>query len=75
MMMLMVGAYLGLPLTILTLLFASVGGAIVGLLLMRFKKKTLQFALPFGSFIALAAIVALLWGQPLISWYLSLYQH
>jgi len=42
---------------------------------MRFKKKTLQFALPFGSFIALAAIVALLWGQPLISWYLSLYQH
>ena len=75
MMMLMVGAYLGLPLTILTLLFASVGGAIVGLLLMRFKKKTLQFALPFGSFIALAAVVALLWGQPLISWYLSLYQH
>jgi leader peptidase (prepilin peptidase)/N-methyltransferase len=75
MMMLMVGAYLGLSRTIFTLLLASVVGAIFGLLLMRFKKKDLQFALPFGTFIAPAAFIALIWGQQIISWYLSLFQH
>lgn len=74
MMMLMVGAYLGLARTIFTLLLASVVGAVFGLLLMRFKKKDLQFALPFGSFIAPAAFVALIWGESIIAWYLSLFR-
>jgi len=74
MMMLMVGAYLGLSRTILTLLLASVVGAIFGLLLMKFRGKDLKFALPFGSFIAPAAFVALVWGDPLITWYLSLFK-
>ncbi|MCR4396182.1 MAG: A24 family peptidase [Candidatus Saccharicenans sp.] len=74
MMMLMVGAYLGLSRTILTLLLASVVGAIVGLLLMKFRGKDLKFALPFGSFIAPAAFVSLVWGTPLITWYLSLFR-
>ncbi|MGB9906858.1 MAG: prepilin peptidase [Candidatus Saccharicenans sp.] len=74
MMMLMVGAYLGLSRTILTLLLASVVGAIVGLLLMKFQGKDMKFALPFGSFIAPAAFVSLVWGTPLITWYLSLFR-
>lgn len=74
MMMLMVGAYLGLSRTILTLLLASVVGAIFGLLLMKFRGKDMKFALPFGSFIAPAAFVALIWGDPLITWYLSLFK-
>ncbi|MGQ9801427.1 MAG: prepilin peptidase [Candidatus Saccharicenans sp.] len=73
MMMLMVGAYLGLGRTILTLLLASVVGAIFGLMLMKFRGKDMKFALPFGSFIAPAAFVALVWGHPLIAWYLSLF--
>jgi len=74
MMMLMVGAYLGLGRTIFTLLLASVVGAIFGLGLMKFKKKTLQYSLPFGSFIAPAAFVALVWGDQIITWYLSLFK-
>lgn len=74
MMMLMVGAYLGLSRTILTLLLASVVGAIVGLLLMKFRGKDMKFALPFGSFIAPAAFVSLVWGNSLITWYLSLFK-
>ncbi|MCI4445886.1 MAG: prepilin peptidase [Candidatus Aminicenantes bacterium] len=73
MMMLMVGAYLGLARTIFTLLLASVVGAVFGLLLMGFRKKNLQFALPFGTFIAPAAFVALIWGERLITWYLTLF--
>ncbi|MBC7349969.1 MAG: prepilin peptidase [Candidatus Aminicenantes bacterium] len=74
MMMLMVGAYLGLSRTILTLLLASVVGAIVGLLLMKFRGKDMKFALPFGSFIAPATFVSLVWGNSLITWYLSLFK-
>lgn len=75
MMMLMVGAYLGLSRTIFTLLLASVVGAVVGIFLLKFCKKDLQFALPFGTFIAPAAFVALIWGEQIISLYLSLFRH
>lgn len=75
MMMLMVGAYLGLSRTILTLLLASVVGAVFGLLLVAFRGKDMKFAMPFGSFIAPAAFVSLIWGEPLITWYLSLFPH
>lgn len=75
MMMLMVGAYLGFSRTILTLLLASVVGAMFGLLLVAFRGKDMKFAMPFGSFIAPAAFVSLIWGDPLITWYLSLFPH
>lgn len=74
MMMLMVGAYLGLSRTVLTLLLASVVGAVFGLLLMKFRGKDMKYAMPFGSFIAPAAFVSLVWGEPLITWYLSLFK-
>ncbi len=73
-MMLMVGAFLGWKQTLLTLILASIGGAIVGVFFIIFKKKDLQHALPFGTFLAPAAFVALLYGQPIIDAYLSLYR-
>ena len=48
-------------------------GALVGVVVMAAKKKDLQFALPFGSFLAPAAYAALVWGDRLISAYLGLY--
>ncbi len=74
MMMLMVGAYLGLSRTVLTLLLASVVGAVFGLMLMKFRGKDMKYAMPFGSFIAPAAFVSLVWGEHLITWYLSLFK-
>jgi leader peptidase (prepilin peptidase)/N-methyltransferase len=73
-MMLMVGAFLGWKQTLLTLILASVGGAVVGVFFIIFKKKDLQHALPFGTFLAPAAFVALLYGQQIIDAYLSLYR-
>jgi leader peptidase (prepilin peptidase)/N-methyltransferase len=69
-MMLMIGAYLGWVQTFLTLLLASLVGALVGVLFILFKKKDLQYALPFGTFLAPAAYISLLWGKTLISAYL-----
>jgi leader peptidase (prepilin peptidase)/N-methyltransferase len=57
-----------------TLLVGSFVGALVGLFLMSFRKKDLQFALPFGTFLAPAAFLALVWGDRIIHAYLSLYK-
>jgi leader peptidase (prepilin peptidase)/N-methyltransferase len=73
-MMLMVGAYLGLARTLLTLILGSFAGAVVGVFLIAGRKKDLQFALPFGTFLAPAAFVAALWGERIVSAYLGLYR-
>lgn len=73
-MMLMVGAFLGAPRTLFVLVLASFAGALFGIYLIARKGKSAQFALPFGTFIAPAAFVALLWGERIVRAYLSLYK-
>jgi leader peptidase (prepilin peptidase)/N-methyltransferase len=73
-MMLMIGAFLGWKQTLFTLILASLGGAVVGVIFIVFKKKDLQHALPFGTFLAPAAFIALLYGPQIIEAYLSLYR-
>jgi leader peptidase (prepilin peptidase) / N-methyltransferase len=72
-MMLFVGAYLGWRGALLTLVLASFSGALVGVFLIVCRKKDMQHALPFGSFLAPAAFVALVWGDRILRAYLSLY--
>lgn len=73
-MMLMIGAYLGFEKAILTLILASFAGALVGIFLLFFRKKDLQYALPFGTFLAPAAFFSLLWGERIIKAYFGLYK-
>ena len=70
-MMALVGAFTGPAGVAVTMFAASVVGAITGLALIPLKGKTLQNALPFGCFLAPAAIVALLWGRAAVSAYLG----
>jgi leader peptidase (prepilin peptidase) / N-methyltransferase len=73
-MLLMIGAYLGLARTLLTLILASFVGALVGVFFIVRRKKDLQFALPFGTFLAPAAFIAALWGERIVNAYLGLYR-
>jgi leader peptidase (prepilin peptidase)/N-methyltransferase len=69
-MMFMVGAYLGWRLTILTIFVGVLGGSVIGILLMaRQRQRNMQMLLPFGVFLGLGAIAALLFGSPLVEWY------
>jgi leader peptidase (prepilin peptidase)/N-methyltransferase len=69
-MMFMVGAYLGWRLTILTIFVGVLTGSIIGILLMaRQRERNMQMLLPFGVFLGLGAIAALLFGSPLVEWY------
>ena len=71
-MMALVGAFTGPAGVAVTLFSASVVGAVTGLALIPLKGKTLQNALPFGCFLAPAALVALLWGRRAVAAYLGI---
>jgi len=69
-MMFMVGAYLGWRLTILTIFVGVFSGSIIGIFLMvRSGQRNMQMLLPFGVFLGLGAIAALLFGAPIVEWY------
>ena len=69
-MMFMVGAYLGWRLTILTIFVGVLSGSIIGILLMaRQRERNMQMLLPFGVFLGLGGIAALLFGAPVVEWY------
>lgn len=72
-MLAMIGAVLGWPLMLLTLVLASFAGSLVGVGLMAAGRGTMQAALPFGTFLALGALVAAVVGDPIIAWYLAFY--
>ena len=71
-MMLMAGAFLGLKRTLLTILAGSVLGSVLGLAFMLAKRKESDYELPFGTFLGMAAVLAMFFGTPLLNWYLSL---
>jgi len=69
-MMFMVGAYLGWRLTIVTIFLSVLSGSVIGvLLMMRQGRKDLQMLLPFGVFLGIGSIIALLTGVHLVEWY------
>ncbi len=73
-MLAMVGAFLGWPLMVLTLVLASFAGSIVGVTLVASGRGSLQAALPFGTFLALGSLVAAVAGDPILAWYLAFYR-
>jgi len=73
-LMLMIGAYLGWLQAFFTLIIASFAGAIIGVFFIIFRKKSLSYSLPFGTFLAPSAFFSLLWGKQIISAYLGLFR-
>jgi leader peptidase (prepilin peptidase)/N-methyltransferase len=71
-MMLMVGAYLGWRLTILTILIAALSGSLAGIsVMLKRGSRDMQMMLPFGIFLGIGSIVSLLFGTRIIDWYAS----
>ena len=71
-MLAMIGAFLGVHGVIVTLVFASLAGSVVGITLLARGSIELQGKLPFGFFLAAGAAVALFAGEPLARAYLAL---
>ncbi len=65
--------YLGTAGLILAMLLAFVTGGAIGGLLLLTKQRKRNETIPFGPFLALGALLSLLFGNTLIDWYLSVF--
>ena len=72
-MLAMIGACLGWPAALLTLLAASLLGSLIGLAVLAAGRGDARYPLPFGSFLAVAAFACTLVGDELIAWYAAFY--
>lgn len=71
-MMFGVGALLGWRLTFLSIFLGAFSGAVAGILLIsKSKDKNMQAQIPFGIFLGIGSIIALLFGENLIGWYIE----
>jgi leader peptidase (prepilin peptidase)/N-methyltransferase len=68
-MLAMIGAFLGWKAVLVTLILGSFSGALLGIALIIAHRGTMRLALPFGTFLALGALAAMLVGDRLIAWY------
>ena len=70
MLMLMIGTFLGLPLTLLTILLGSLGGTIIALSFTIAAPRFRNYPWPYGTFLGIAAIYSALDGTRLVDAYL-----
>jgi leader peptidase (prepilin peptidase) / N-methyltransferase len=65
----MIGAFIGWKGVLVTIFIASASGTIVGILLMLIAHKNIKYAVPFGPFLAIGAVIYVFIGSELIHWY------
>lgn len=68
----MFGALLGPGLALLAILLAAFAGSLTGVAMMARGRGTMKTALPFGVFLAPAAMIAWVWGGPWLAAYARL---
>lgn len=67
-----IGAFLGTRAVLFTIFFSSLVGSIAGLLMITFKCRTMKSRIPYGPYIAFAAVVWILWGPAIWNAYLNI---
>ena len=65
----MIGAFIGWKGVLVAIFIASATGAFVGFFLMLVAHKNMKYAVPFGPFLSMGAIVYIFKGSELIQWY------
>ena len=65
----LLGAIVGWPKILIAIFLAYFSGAILSLILVGLKKKDFKSQMPFGTFLAAATVVVILWGDAIWRWY------
>jgi leader peptidase (prepilin peptidase)/N-methyltransferase len=69
----LLGAFLGWQKMLLSVLLASVAGTVVGLLAIALRGRDMRYALPLGTFLGAAGVLAVFVGDALLAWYRELF--
>jgi len=66
------GLLLGWPNIFVGMFLAFVIGAVVGIVVVVWKKSSLKAKIPFGPFLVLGTVITLMYGDGILQWYLGL---
>ncbi len=69
-----IGLATGFPSIILALLIAVLAGGATALLLVLTRVKGLKSYIPYGPFLVIGGVVALIYGPQIVAWYFRFYQ-
>ena len=64
---LFMGLFLGYPGILVAMYLAFISGAVVGVILMLFRKKEKLSPIPFGPFLMFGTVIAYWWGENILS--------
>ncbi|MBI2353490.1 MAG: prepilin peptidase [Deltaproteobacteria bacterium] len=68
----MMGAFLGWKAIPFIIFVGSLFGSLVGVSMMMLQKRDSKLAIPFGPYLAFAAVLYVFYGRRIIQWYFSL---
>jgi len=73
-MLAMIGAFLGWKLMLLTLVLSSFAGSVIGVGIIALGRGGMKSMLPFGTFLAVGALIAAVTGDVIVDWYVGFYR-
>ncbi len=66
------GAATGFPLILVAIFAGIITGGVTGILLIVLRRKGRKETIPFGPFLAIGTMIALMWGETLLRWYIGM---
>jgi leader peptidase (prepilin peptidase)/N-methyltransferase len=69
----LIGLVSGFPLVVFSMVIGVVIGGIVAVILLSTKKKGRKDVIPYGTFLGIGPIIALIFATNILSWYLSFF--
>jgi leader peptidase (prepilin peptidase)/N-methyltransferase len=68
----LIGFAVGYPLVLLAILIGALLGGVAAIILLASGKRRRGQSIQYGPFLAIAAMIALLWGTDMVNWYKGL---
>ena len=69
----LIGLATGFPYVLIALLLAIISAGVLAIALIASRRRTRKQTIPFGPFLAAAAMVTLVWGQPIADWVIGVF--
>lgn len=69
----LLGLLLGFPNILVGLFLSFFFGAILGVILLFLKKRGLKSEIPFAPFLIIGTLVAMVYGLPILNWYINFF--